>query len=63
MKVGDMDRLERQQLRLESKNPKKAFGRWLLQKVNLQIVWLHMLETVKKDVRNGNKALKRVQFA
>lgn len=60
MKVGDMDRLERYKLRLESKNPRKAFGRWVLQKVNLQLIWLQILESAKKEARNGNKTLKRV---
>jgi len=35
MKVGDIDRLEKHKFRLESKNPRKSFGRWLLQRYNL----------------------------
>ena len=64
MQVGELSRLEKHRVRLESKNPRKAFGRWLLCKINLQLVWNEQMNQVNENVKaTGKMPFKRTKFA
>ena len=47
MNVGQLDRLEQEKLTFKHKWPNKCFGRWLTQKIGLQIIWKEITKQQK----------------
>lgn len=48
MNVGQLDRLEAEKLTFKHKEPNKNFGKWLMQKIELQIMWKEITKQQKR---------------
>ena len=49
MNVGQLDRLEQEKLTFKHKQPSKCFGKWLTQKIGLQIIWKEITKQQKQS--------------